>query len=143
MLQFFLFFIPILFSVSFGVHYVVIRQLSRIFEFQYSWKIFLLVFLITANFMAVILTARMAWNLAVRLWWIATVTYIGAIWISFSVLLIYGLVQFALKFVMPIPQRFSRYAVVGIILSLVLYSLVNARNIRIKTLELADLGFYP
>ncbi len=138
MAQFLMFFVPILFSVSFGVHYVVIRQLSRIFEFQYSWKLFLAVFLVTANFMVVIFTARATWNLAVRLWWIATVTYIGAIWISFSVLLLYGLVQFAAKFFLPIPLRFSRYAVVGLILSLVLYSLVNARNIQVKTLDLSS-----
>lgn len=137
-MPFFAIFLTILFSVSLGVHSVVLHRLSRIFEFHYSWKVLPLFALITANFLAVIFLSRVVWNTAMRLWWIATVTYIGALWITFAVVVAYAAIQFAAHFVAPIPARVSQAAVVGATLALVLYSLYNARHIEVKTVEFSS-----
>ena len=132
-MRFFTIFLSILFSVSFGIHYVVVRRLSRIFGFHYSWKIFLVFFLITANFLAVILLSRLVWNVGMQIWWVATVSYIGTLWILFSVLLLYSVVQLLAHFIAPIPPRVSQYVVVGVTIALVLYSLFNARQMTVNT----------
>jgi len=137
-MPFFVMFLTILFSVSLGVHYVVLHRLSRIFEFHYSWKVFPLFVLITANFLAVIFLSRVVWNSAMRLWWIATVTYIGALWITFAVVVVYAVIQLAAHVVAPIPARVSQTLVVGVTLTLVLYSLYNARRIEVHTLEFSS-----
>jgi predicted MPP superfamily phosphohydrolase len=137
-MRFFTIFLSILFSVSFGIHYFVVRRLSRIFEFQYTWKVFLVFLLITANFLAVILLSRLVWNVGMHIWWVATVSYIGTLWILFSVLLLYSVVQLFAHFIAPIPPRVSQYVVVGITIVLVLYSLFNARQMTVNTVELSS-----
>jgi len=136
LLKFFGIFLSILFSVSFGIHYYVVRRLSSIFGFHYTWKVFIIFFLITANFLAVILLARSTWNIGMQIWWIGTVGYIGTLWILFSVLLLYSVVQLLAQFIAPIPPRISQYVVVGITLALVLYSLFNARQMTMKTVDI-------
>ncbi|GAK50021.1 metallophosphoesterase [Candidatus Moduliflexus flocculans] len=137
-MPFFVMFLTILFSVSFGVHYMVLHRLSRIFEFQYSWKVFPLFVLITANFLAVVFLSRVVWNSAMRVWWIAMVTYIGALWITFAVVVVYAMIQLAVHVVLPIPARVSQVVVIGVTLTLVLYSLYNARHIEVHTLEFSS-----
>lgn len=131
-------FLAILFSVSFGVHYVVLHRFSRIFEFQYSWKMLPLLLLMTTNFLAVIFLSRVVWNTAMRLWWIATVVYIGTLWITFAVVVVYAGIQLAAHVIVPIPARISQVVVVGATLTLVLYSLYNARHIEVKTLKFSS-----
>ncbi len=136
-MQFFVMFFGILFSASFGLHYYVIRRFCRIFEYDHTWKVFLPVsFLATVNFIGTMFAARQAWNEAVRLWWIATVSYIGILWIAFWFLLVYALVQSAAQFVRPIPARASQYIVVIGLLALVSYSVYHARQIQVKTVEI-------
>lgn len=137
-MPFFVMFLTILFSVSFGVHYMVLYRLSRIFEFQYSWKVFPLFLLIPANFLAVIFLSRIVWNTAMRLWWIAMVMYIGILWITFAVVVVYAAIQLAAHVVLPIPARVSQVVVVGVTLTLVLYSLYNARRIEVHALEFSS-----
>ncbi|MCP4400469.1 MAG: metallophosphoesterase [bacterium] len=134
----FLFFFSILFSVSFGVHFFSIQRLSRIFEFQYSWKIFLLVFLLTANFIAVTMLSRKIWNLGMQIWYWLSVVYVGSIWILFSFLLAYGLVQLLAHFIFPIPVNVSQYVVVVGAVSLIVYSLFNACDLKVKQIKLVS-----
>ncbi len=137
-MPFFAIFLTTLFSVSFGVHYLVLHRLSRIFEFHYTWKAFPLIFLATANFLTILFLSRVVWNSAMRLWWIATVIYIGALWITFAVLAVYAAIQSVARVIVPIPVRVSQVLVVGATFALVGYSLYNARHITVKTLELSS-----
>ena len=136
-MRFFVVFLAIFLSVLFGLHYYVLRRLSRIFEFACPWKVVLLVFFLgTANFIGTMIAARQVWNEAVRLWWIATVSYLGLLWIAFWFLLVYALAQFAAKFMHPIPARVSQYIVVVGLTALVSYSVYHARQIQVKTVEI-------
>lgn len=136
-MRFFVMFLGIFLSVLFGLHYYVLRRLSQIFEFACTWKVvFPIFFLATANFIGTMFAARQVWNEAVRLWWIATVSYLGVLWIAFWFLLVYALVQSVANFVRPIPARASQYIVVIGLLALVSYSVYHARQIQIKTVEI-------
>jgi predicted MPP superfamily phosphohydrolase len=134
----FLIFFSILFSVSFSVQYYVIRRLSSIFDFHYSWKVFIVFFLLTANFVAVTMLSHRIWNIVVQLWYLVTVLYVGTIWILCFLLLCYSLVQRIAQWVVPIPQHVSQYIVIISASLLVLYSVFNARQLRIKTLEFSS-----
>lgn len=136
-MRFFTIFFAIFVSVSFGLHYYVIRRFCRIFEYPHIWKVFLPIFVLaTANFIGTMFAARQAWNGLVRLWWIATVSYIGVLWIAFSLLLVYALVQVVTQFVAPIPARASQYFVVIGLAALVAHSVYHARQIDVKTVEI-------
>lgn len=137
-LRFFAIFITVLFSVSLLVHAVVIWRLSRIFEFHYTWKSFFGVVLLTANFLAVIFLARVVWNLAMRLWFVAMVSYIGVLWLLFTVLVGYAVVQLAAQRVWPIPPRVSQAIVIIATVTLVGYSLFNARQLTVKTIAVCS-----
>ena len=125
------------FGISFGLHYFVVYRLSRIFELTYSWKILFVFLLITANFVAVGVLARAQWNSVVRGWWIGTVYYIGILWTLFVVLLVFWLIQLAVRFTIgPIPAAVAQRVVVVGALAVIAYSIVNARHIRVNTVTL-------
>ena len=130
----FVIFLTMLFSVSISMQYYVIRRLSVIFDFHYASKIFIVFFAVTVNFIVVTMLSRRIWNLGVQIWYLGTALYIGAIWISFSLLLVFSLIQF----IVPIPPKLSQCFVVGMTVLLIAYSVFNARQIVIKKIELAS-----
>ncbi len=130
----FLVFFSILFSVSFGIQYYIVRRLSAIFGFSYTYKIFIVFLLITANFIAVTFLSRRIWNVGVQLWYLVTVLYFGSIWILFAFLLAYALLQL----VFPIPQKLSQSIVISGSIILIAYSLFNARQVKIKRVAIAS-----
>ena len=132
----FLLFFSILFGFSFGVHFFSLWRLSRIFDFQLSWKLFPLFFLLTANFIVVTMLSRKIWNLAVQIWYWLSLVYVGSIWILFFFLTVYGAIQFLVHFIHPIPLKFSQYIVVIGTAGLIVYSLLNAYALKVKRIEL-------
>ncbi len=125
-------FFSIFFSIAFGIQYVVFRRLSRIFNVAFNWKTLLVIVLLTANFVTVTMLSRKIWNMAVQVWYFLTVVYVGSVWILFSFLLLYALVQLFV----PIPQKVSQYVVVTGAGLLIGYSLYNGRQIDVKDVRI-------
>ena len=122
-----------LIGVLCGFQYYILHRLSAIFQFTYSAKAAALVFiLIPLDFIAVTMISRNAWNLAVQSWYAVSAVAIGSIVIGFAALLGYH----ALQQIIPIPALLSK-AVTSIgLVSLIGYSLFNAHDLRIKTVEI-------
>jgi uncharacterized protein len=106
--------------------------LSGIFEFTYAFKITLGLIAMCINFLIVNLAARQFWNLGIRLWYLATVTYGGAIWMLFWLLLVYQVIQRLHR----IPPAISRYIVSLGGAALILYGLWQAHHLTLKTVEI-------
>lgn len=130
----FVIFFSIFTSISFGIQYYVLRRLSSIFEFQYSYKSLFLLLLVVANFVAATMLSHRIWNIGVQLWYLLSVLYVGSVWILFSFLLVYSLVQL----VFPIPQKVSQYMVIMAALTLIFYSVFNARQLDINKIEIVS-----
>ncbi len=134
----FLILIPI--GIFFLMHLFAGWRLSSLFEQAFRWKPLLLWF--TAVLLNVVLvltiTMRGGWNPLIRAWRVATETYLGLLFILFSVLLAWGLVQWSVGFWRPIPGPVSRWAVFAVTAVYVVAALVNAMTVRVRTVELTS-----
>ncbi len=134
------FFILIPISIFFGMHLFVGWRLNVLFQQTFSWKPLLLWFtLMLLNVVAVMtITMRGNWNLAIRLWRVATETYLGVLFVLLSVLLTWGVVQWVAGFYRPIPAPVSRWVVFSVTAIYLVAALVNAMTVRVKTVELTS-----
>jgi len=125
-------FFILLLSGFIGLQYYVARRLSSIFQFPYTYKVTLFLLFICTNFFVVNMLSRRFWNIGIRLWYIGTMAYGGAIWMLFWLLLCYQPIQWAI----PIPPKISRYIVVIGAGLLILYGIFQAHHLTIKTVEI-------
>ncbi len=134
------FFILIPIGIFFLMHLFVGWRMCSLFEQAFRWKPLLLWF--SAMLLNVVLvmtiTMRGGWNPLVRIWRVATETYLGLLFILFSALLFWGLVQWAAGFWRPIPAPVSRWVVLGATVIYVCAALANAMTVRVKTVELTS-----
>ena len=138
-MRFLLVFGLILLVFSLGIHTVVVQSMSRLFGVSCPFRwLLLLVAIGTANFLAVMWQSTLTWNTGVRLWFVLTVYYVGILWILFAVSLGYALLRGVMHFTAPLPPRVVQVLVIGSAVGLVGYSLVHARQVTVKTIEISS-----
>lgn len=134
------FFILIPIGIFFLMHLGVGWRVSSLFEQTFKWKPFLIWFAVMLlNVVAAMaVTMRGTWNPLIRIWRVATETYLGLLFILLSVVLCWGLVQWAVGLWRPIPAPLSRWVVFGTTAVYVIAALANAMTVRLNTVELTS-----
>lgn len=137
-MRYFLVLIPI--GIFFLMHLLVGWRLYSLSEQVFRWKPLLLWFAAMLLNVVVVMTVTMrgGWNPVIRIWRVATETYLGLLFILLSALLFWGVVQWAAGFWRPIPAPVSRWVVFSATAVYVIAGLANAMTVRVKTLELTS-----
>jgi predicted MPP superfamily phosphohydrolase len=127
-----LIFLSIFLGICFGGYYYVLSRLFFFFKLKHNiffWLI--LVFLAFGYAGFSILEIRFpcsAWGIFLRL----SAIGIGVGWLCLVIIISHDLMQLVFKF----PISISRWVVLGLIVSLTIYSLINAMRLQIKTIEI-------
>jgi len=134
------FFILIPIGIFFLMHLFVGWRLGSLFEQTFRWKPILLWFsLMLLNIIVVMtMTMRGHWNPVIRIWRVATETYLGLLFILLSMLLAWGIIQWAAGLYRPLPAPVSRWVVLTATAIYLVVALVNAMSVRVKTVELTS-----
>jgi len=126
-------FLSIFLGICFGGYYYILSRLFLFFKLKHSiffWLI--LVFLVFGYVCFSILEVKFpcsAWRIFLRL----SAIGLGVGWLCLVILISHDLLQLVFKF----PISISRWFVLGLIVSLTIYSLINALRLEIKTIELS------
>lgn len=122
-----------LFSVLFyGMQYYVFARIRRLFYFQHKKRYYFYVLGMTFLFPVIMVISNMFWNWFVKIIYISYMVYLGTLFLAFIILLIHQLLALAVK----IPKRAAQVSMVLILLSLVIFSLINATLISVKEVEI-------
>jgi len=135
------FFILIPIGIFFLMHFGVAWRLHDLFDQPFRWKPLLLWFTAMLLNIIVVMTITMrsgAYNPFIRIWRVATETYLGLLFILLSALLAWGVVQWVTSWWRPIPSNISRWVVFTATAIYIIAALANAMTVRLKTIELTS-----
>jgi predicted MPP superfamily phosphohydrolase len=132
------FFILIPIGIFFLMHLFVGWRMSSLFEQAFRWRPLLLWFsAVLLNVVLVMtITMRGGWNPCIRIWRVATETYLGLLFILLSVLCAWGVIQWAAGFHRPIQAPVARWVVFVVTGIYMIAALANALTVRIRTVDL-------
>lgn len=128
----FVIFLTILTGTFSGFQYYIVRRLSRIFQFTYTYKIWLFFLLTVLNFIAVTMLSRRIWNIGIQGWYLLSVVYIGSVLILFSLLLFHQLIHRLL----PLSIKQTQYLLMTSFILLFLSSFFCAFRFTVRTIEI-------
>ena len=125
-------FLSIFLGICFGGYYYILSRLFFFFKLKHNIFFWLILVFLTCGYVAFsILEVKFpcsVWRIFMRL----SAIGLGVGWLCLVIIISHDLMQLVFKF----PVSISRWVVLGLIVSLTIYSLINAMRLQIKTIEI-------
>jgi hypothetical protein len=127
----FLMFFSVFLVVYLGMHYYVFWRFAGFFGVERDVWFYVVLLCLAFSFIAASMTERFFDGLASRVFYTVSSVWLGALFYFVCVLAVYEV----LKYVVKLDPRITAFTIVGIVLTLVIYGLLNAYFIQVREIE--------
>jgi uncharacterized protein len=125
-------FMSIFLGIYFGMHVYIFLRMTALFAIKRRFYMYLILVAIALAMPLVMALERTAPNTLFRGFYTFAMTWLGMLWLLFATLVVYEIVKI---FVKLSPRTFG-FIILGIVLALTLYGIINALFVRVKTIEI-------
>jgi uncharacterized protein len=128
----FLLFFSAFFLLYLGIHYYVFYRLAGMLSLQRKLAFYLLIIVFALTFPLASVLEHYVTNWITSIFYYIAASWFGAVMMAFCCLIIYELVRFFWK---PDP-KLAVFVLIGVVLMIVIYGLINAQLLHVKEIEL-------
>ncbi len=125
-------FFSVFILVYFGMNSYVFFRLAGLLGIKRSWIFYLVLVTLTLSFPLMNILTRYSNNNVIRIFYISSAVWLGALVFLFFTTLLFEIVNLAVK----IPSRSAGFAILGLVFVLVLYSIINALPLSVRHIEI-------
>ncbi|MEM4266718.1 MAG: metallophosphoesterase [Candidatus Nanoarchaeia archaeon] len=130
-LQFLIFF-SIFFIIYFGMHFYVFSRIGTMLSIKKNILFYVVMALLALSFPAASMIERIHATAASRLFYMAAGAWLGALFLAFSALLVYEVVNLLVK----LDKRAAAITILIVVLALVIYGVINFTTIKVREVEI-------
>jgi uncharacterized protein len=121
-------FLTVALSVFFGLHAYILKRLSGLYDFPTTLGLWLVLGAAVLLFPAPSILSTYVWNRPIQAAYVASMVYLGAVWLAFALLAVYHPVQYLLPATIPAARLLFPLLLVGLVVA----GLVNAGRLRAR-----------